>query len=441
MLFTASMFCNAQDILQEYIRQGVENNLALKQKETNYRKNVEALKEARGLFYPALTFNARYTVSEGGRVIEFPVGDLLNPVYATLNQLTASNQFPQLENIEFPFLRPKEHDTRLRLVQPVFNTDLYYNARIRKEQTLADAISVSQYRRELVTEIKKAYYTVGMCRSLLEVFKQTRLLLQENVRVNQRLVGNDKATRDNLFRSQTELSKMEQQLQEAIKNKLTAEAYFNFLLNKPLQDSIILDVPGELPRLPGGDDQYMQQAVDNREELKNLEQYASISELQVKRRQRAGLPDLVLVADYGYQGEKYQFNRDQDYMQASVVLNWDLSSGLQNRARIREALAQKDLLDQQLEETRNRIALQVISALGTLQASEAGLVAAENQVISAREAFRLVNRKYGEGQASLIEFMDARNAMTLAEENLVISRFNYLSDYAEFETVIAVENP
>jgi len=172
-----------------------------------------------------------------------------------------------------------------------------------------------------------------------------------------------------------------------------------------------------------------------------LEQYASISELQVKRRQRAGLPDLVLVADYGYQGEKYQFNRDQDYMQASVVLNWDLSSGLQNRARIREALAQKDLLDQQLEETRNRIALQVISALGTLQASEAGLVAAENQVISAREAFRLVKRKYGEGQASLIEFMDARNAMTLAEENLVISRFNYLSDYAEFETVIAVENP
>ena len=122
-----------QSNLQGYIAIGLENNLALKQRQSGYQQSLEALKEARGLFYPSVSLNARYTVSEGGRVIEFPVGDLMNPVYSTLNQLTSSNMFPMLENQEIKFLRPTEHETKIRLVQPVLNTDLYYNAKIKKE--------------------------------------------------------------------------------------------------------------------------------------------------------------------------------------------------------------------------------------------------------------------------------------------------------------------
>jgi outer membrane protein TolC len=237
------------------------------------------------------------------------------------------------------------------------------------------------------------------------------------------------------------LSKFEQQLQLAIKDRLTAKAYFNFLLNKPLDDTVISVQPLELPRLSGNPGNYTQLALDNREELKNLERYGSISTLQVKMNQAAGLPDLMVVADYGFQGEKYQFNKDQDYLQASVVLSWNLFQGFQNRAKIREALVQKEIIDQKLEEAKSRIALQVTGTLNELKASETGLAAAESQVRSAREGFRLVNRKYTEGQASLIEFMDARNSLTQAEENLIISRYTYLSDFAEFENEIAFDKP
>ena len=37
-----------------------------------------------------------------------------------------------------------------------------------------------------------------------------------------------------------------------------------------------------------------------------------------------------------------------------------------------------------------------------------------------------------------MEFIDARTSLTQAEENLIISRFRYLSGYAEFEKIIAV---
>ena len=75
------------------------------------------------------------------------------------------------------------------------------------------------------------------------MLKETRLVLLENVRVNQKLVENDKVTRDILLRSQAELGKFDQQLQEAEKERIVASAYFNFLLNRPLDDSVIIKLP------------------------------------------------------------------------------------------------------------------------------------------------------------------------------------------------------
>ena len=76
--------------------------------------------------------------------------------------------------------------------------------------------------------------------------------------------------------------------------------------------------------------------------------------------------------------------------------------------------------------------------MNELLTAEKAIVAAETRLKNAREGFRLVNRRYEEGQASLIEFIDARTTLTQAEENLIISRFNYLSCFAEFEKVTAI---
>ncbi|HLO58488.1 MAG TPA: TolC family protein [Bacteroidales bacterium] len=432
---------SAQPVLQDYIKTGLQNNLALQQKQNNYEMSLQQLKQARGLFYPSVSVNARYTVSEGGRVIEFPVGDLLNPVYMTLNQLTSSNQFPVLENQEIAFLRPTEHETKLRLVQPLFNTDIYYNARIKREQTVTEQINIEQYKRELVAEIKKAYYNLCMSQNVLTMLNSTRSLLLENIRINKSLFENNKVTRDVLLRSETELHKFDQQLNNAHKNAELAGAYFNFLLNRPLKDSITVEDPGEWVAPSGMVSDFIDMAGKNREEIKNLEQYRKISDMAVNMNRAARLPDILVVADYGFQGEKYRFNKNQDYLQASAVLTWDLFAGLQNKSKIKQSLIASDQVDKQLEEVRSRISLQVISAFEDMRTSETGFEAAKEQLATASEGFRIVNKKYSEGQASLIEYMDARNTLTQAEENLIISKYTCLSKKADFDNIIAVDIP
>ena len=439
-IFLLPAFLNGQDVLKEYIRYGIDNNLALKQKESDYEKSLEALEQARSFFYPNISLNARYSVSDGGRVLDFPVGDLLNPVYSTLNALTSSQNFPMVENEQFRFLRPTEQETKIRLAQPIFNPDIYYNSKIKKEMSFFEEADVKQYKRELIAEIKKAYYNAAMSDGIFKMMIETRKLLLENIRVNKKLVENNELTIDRVYRSEAELSKFDQELQNAEKNKIIASAYFNFLLNKPLSDSIVLQQPLTFPALGDYTGDFSKTAIENREELKKLGNFSNMTDMQLKMNQSGKLPNLFVVVDYGFQGEKYQFNKEQDYMQASAILTWNLFSGFQNRAKIRQAMIDKTIIGNQLDEARKQIELQVINTLNELLTAEKGISAAETRLKNARDGFRLINRKYEEGQASLLEFLDARTTMTQAEENLIISKFSYLSCFAEFEKVTAVND-
>ena len=170
-----------EEALDNYVDEGLKNNLALKQKEVSYQKSVEVLKQARALFFPDISLNARYTAAEGGRIIEFPVGTMLNPVYQSLNYLLGQDLFPDIENMEFGFYRPTEHETKVRLAQPIIDTKIIYNQRINKELSNAIRADAGAYKRQLVAEIKTAYFNYQKTVSLLQLVDDTRELLVENM--------------------------------------------------------------------------------------------------------------------------------------------------------------------------------------------------------------------------------------------------------------------
>ena len=241
-----------------------------------------------------------------------------------------------------------------------------------------------------------------------------------------------------MYRSETEIIKFDQQIQEAEKNYKLAGAYLNFLVNRPLDEVLQIDRPGTLPLVPESAQSYAQSALNNREELKKIDSYEQLVDYQLKMQRAGALPELMLVADYGFQGEKYALNKDSDFAQASALLSWNLFRGFQNRSKIQQILLQKEMIEHQKEEVKKQIKLQVTSALLELETSGSALSSAEAQKKSAEEGFRLVKRKYEEGLASLLAFIDARTSLTQAEENLIISRYRYLSDYAEFEKATAI---
>jgi len=424
------------EILDDYINEGLESNLALRQKQSSYEKSMSALKEARSWYYPDISINARYTVADGGRMIEFPIGDMLNPVYSSLNALIGSDQFPMMENMEFMFLRPQEHETKVSLIQPIIDPRIHYNNKINKHLVRAKQADTDTYRRQLVSDIKTAYYNYLKVLQLEQLVNDTKSLLEENVRVNESLYRNDKVTIDNVFRSKAELSKLLQQEAEVIKSKQVARSWFNFLLNKPHETEIVYSeipelsdssfIPIDLPTAQNS-------AIHSREEITMLENYSSANDYLISLNQSQKLPTLYGAVDYGFQGAEYKFNSDNDYVLASVVLRWNLWHGFENNAKVSQVRIERNIRQDQLEESKNQIMLQVVQSYYDLQASQVSILAAREESASAGQAFQVISRKFKEGQSSLIEFIDARTAMTNAGLSLIISQYDYLIKYADFE--------
>ena len=177
--------------------------------------------------------------------------------------------FPQIENQEFAFLRPREHETKMTLVQPIFNTDIIYNHEIRKQYTEIARIDVDRYKRELIREITKAYYDYQKAFNLVWLADTSIFLVNENLRVSKRLFENDKVTIDAVYRSESELSRVEVQRAQA-KNMLEASiAYFNFLLNRSLDAPIEIFINTPEPVLVSLEEA-SSLAVQNRDELSRL---------------------------------------------------------------------------------------------------------------------------------------------------------------------------
>ncbi|HID38816.1 MAG TPA: hypothetical protein EYP36_04805 [Calditrichaeota bacterium] len=87
----------------------------------------------------------------------------MNPVDQTLNEILvgigqAPRPFPTLDNQSIPFLREREHNTKIRAVQPVFQPALYYNYKIKNNLQQIIAKEVAVYTRQLMQDVKKASF-------------------------------------------------------------------------------------------------------------------------------------------------------------------------------------------------------------------------------------------------------------------------------------------
>jgi outer membrane protein TolC len=228
--------------MRNYVDEVLRSNDALHAETLAWNESLRVLDEARLRYYPTLTFNARYTVATGGRTIEVPVGDLLNPVYRTLNsQVIHSAQFPQIDNQTIDLVRPREQDTRLSMTMPVYAPQL--DANLASKHALADVEAAKReaLARTLVRDTQRAWCAAARAQSLIGIFESSVALLAENTRVDRALFATGKVTRDRVLRAQAEELAMRQQLGEGRSQLAQAKRYLNFLANRTE------DAPVDLP--------------------------------------------------------------------------------------------------------------------------------------------------------------------------------------------------
>jgi outer membrane protein len=437
-----------ENAIDQYIQQALESNIALQKQSLSYEASLAALEEAKSYYFPTLSIQARYSVAAGGRILSFPVGDLVNPVYQNLNLLNSVAQqatpdypvipeYPGIENVEEPFLRPTDQESVLRLQMPLFNSAILYNHRIQQNLAQSQQIGVDIYKRVLIKEVKSAYYQYAQAQEGVQILEDALSVVEENLRTTESLERNHKITIDEVYSAQAQVKSVEQQVAEARKNEQVAKAFFNFLLNRDYQAGI--DIPETVAYAPPGLiklDEARRLALLQREELQQLQYFVAARDQQINLNKGMRLPQVNLQADYGIQGTDYRIDEHSDFFLGSVVFSWNLfdrSTG----AKVQQATIEKAQVLKQQQEVEQQIGLQVVQAYYELEAAHAMISTAEAEIQAARQAFRLVNKRYEQGQANLLTFANARTQLTSAQQNYSVAVLGYQIKLAEFERATA----
>jgi len=431
----------ASSILEAYVREGLQSNLALKQEALEVRRVAESITQAKALFYPRLTFNPTYSLAAGGRRLQFPVGDMLNPVYRTLNQLTGAERFPtNLANVNELLAPNNFHDTKVSVQYALYNTDIHYNYLIQKELLSAQEARRRVIENELRYTIATAYYQYLQTLEAVRIYDNSRSVLRELARLNEKLVSNNVATKDVLTSARYELSKLDQQQAVAEKNRESARAYFNFLLNRDLQADILVDStltkrlsPDALP-LPD----LKETALRNRQELTQLSGSLRAAQTAVKLNEaNAKLPNVYVGGNVGFQGFGYTFS-GQGYGLAQFGLSWDLFKGYEKRSKIQQAKIQTEILQTKLTEVQRQVQLQVVQAYYELDATRESLSASRDGLTNAEQTFRLIDSRYRNGQALLVEYLKAQNDRLTAQLQQSLVTYDLLTKQATLSRIIAL---
>lgn len=434
LLLCFGLLAYSQSHLDRYIEAGLENNEVIKQKNFDINKSLYALQEAKSLFYPSVGLVANYTVADGGRTIDIPIGDMLNPVYSTLNQITNSNSFPSLQN-QSVLINPNNfYDVKIHTAMPLLNYEIMYNKKIKAQQTTLQKIELEIYRRELVKEIKIAYYKYLQSMEGIRIYENALSIVKENQRVNRSLFKNDKINRTAVLRSDNEVTRIEANLGTAVNTAKNAKSYFNFLLNKKLDTGIEIDENMELPA------EVLSENTENREELLKLNQAKEINDNVLQMTKSNWYPKLSGFADFGFQDFDFRVDRSSRYYFAGLSLEWSIFSGNKNKYKMKQVNEDSKKINSQIDNVKQQLLLQFQVSQNNLKSALEQYHSDIKQKETAEKYNDDVTRLYKEGMAIYIELLDAQNQVVNTQLNANIALFNSWIAFAELERANATFN-
>ncbi len=419
------------DPLGALVSQALKSNLDLEQERLAARRAEAEVGEARALLLPSVSLESRGTRASGVPNL----GDLVNPAYAALNQITGTQSFPT----DLNFSLPQRHQSTVRLTQPLFNEAIRANFTLAHARRDGQRLQLAAAARRLAADVQVAYLVQASAQRVTETYEATLALVRESERVAGRLLAAGRATPEALQRARAECAEVEQQLAEAREHRTAAARAFNHVLQRPLEApvEVIPDSAFDLP-LDITADASVASALAGREELRQADAGVGAARA-AKRVATAGyIPSAAVALEYGFQGPRLSFGSDEDYWTASLVVSWNLFDGGRDAARRAAAGFEADRALALRRDLAERITLEVRDAHEAATVAHAAIATADTRLDAARRTYTLVRRRFEEGAASPFELVDARAAMTGAELNRILTAYRYAIRWVDLERAAAL---
>ncbi len=279
------------------------------------------MRQARGLYLPAVSLDARYSRTSG--VLD--IGDLVNPAYAALNQLTRSDAFPT------------DVDARCRWRRrPAAPDAAALRARRARDHRWRAASRAARGRSVPTRSTADGEGPPGLREPvrMVETHRATLPLLDETSR--QRAPGRGRQG-DLRGRATGRAPSAARRCRSSrrpsgsgTRRPAGSTSCWGGRWTRPCASPRLR--PGAAGRGRRWTGRWLA-AWRAREELAQGDSAIRAAESQGRLARASYLPGVALAVDYGIQGERYRFGADDDFAVASLVLEWNVFNGGQDAAR------------------------------------------------------------------------------------------------------------
>ncbi|MEM8583727.1 MAG: TolC family protein [Bacteroidota bacterium] len=315
---------------------------------------------------------------------------------------------------------------------------------------------------DVIVDVCNGYLNILQAQALVELRNENLGLTRKNLDIAQAKEQVGFSGTSDVYRLESELALDNIDLNNALASSRQARFALNSILNRPINDEyelqnletdadisfLVMDEriaasinnPGDANILG---DFFVQEAMRNLPEIKQIEAAIAAQERSLKSQNRAFyLPQIVLNSEYnlpiansGYP-EGVMPIEQVSTLSTAVSAQMPIFQGNSRRFQQQQTRVDINRLGDQLGNLRNNLELQVRANLENVYASYSRVQLSEIALEAAQNSFAIAQDNYQQGLLNITSLLDAQNALLQTDINATTAVYTFISDYLNLERSI-----
>jgi outer membrane protein TolC len=352
--------------------------------------------------------------------------------------------------LAFSFGSDQSWRTQIKLVQSIYEggrvVSSLRTARLLRQQAMMNYQTALA---DTVLAVQVAYFDVLLAEQQITVRERSIELLSSELADTKRRYEAGTIPRFNVLRAEVELANERPNLSRARNAFRTGKNNLANLLGFTIPEGAIEDIPlvlsDKLTAEPFQIDlsRAIKQGLSRRSELESLRTARALSTEQLTSAKAGYKPSLQGFAGYDVHSSMFSDNLTEEFHGwiAGAQLTWNIFDGLQTQGRVKEARARLDRAEVDLEDTMQRIELEIRTAHSSFIEAKEVLESTGKVVEEAEESLRLATARNQAGTGTQLDVLSARTALTQAQTTQNVALRDYSVARARLERAVGANLP
>lgn len=265
--------------------------------------------------------------------------------------------------------------------------------------------------REIVSEVKTAYYGLYAAQRMIEVNRKIESYLRSTVQVAQSKLAAGQAMGVDAVQGQAELAKILSDRESLNQERNILQAKLNRLMSRPSQEEIRLPAKLQLPQWEVGLEEMLALGQESHPAVKGAQEKIEEKNWAVKAAKREYYPD------FGARWEYFQHPGERDAWTGELMLNIPL---IVNKKKLGVSQAEAELAGATFsrQAVKNTVAYRVRETYEKMKSNDRILRLTTGTLLpQSRQAVDITSAAYTTGKASFLDFLNATRGLLEAEMN------------------------